>query len=74
MHDGTILSQMAWVGMRADLQECEIVQENVESFPVQEILGRFLSKDYFIDMEVLDPLYYGLPVSRKRLYVKMPLA
>ena len=59
--------------MRQDLQEAEVVQENVDSFPVGEMLGRFLGSAYFIDVEILDPLFYGLPVSRRRLYVKLTL-
>ena len=59
--------------MRLDLQECEVTQENVESFPVEEVLGRFLGGTYFLDREILDPLFYGLPISRRRLYVKMHL-
>ena len=53
------------------MEECEIVQENVESFPVAEVLGRFLGHKYFIDKEIYDPLFYGLPISRRRLYVKL---
>ena len=62
---------MAFMALRLDLQEAEITQENVDSFPVQELIGRFMSQTYFIDQEVLDPLFYGMPVSRRRLYVKL---
>lgn len=72
--DITILFQLAWMAMRLDLQESEVIQENVESFPVKELLERFLGSTYYIDMEILDPLFYGFPISRRRLYVKLPLA
>ena len=65
---------MAWMAMRLDMQEADVVQENVESFPVAEMLGRFLGSVYHIDQEVLDPVFYGLPISRRRLYVKLPLS
>ena len=55
------------------MEEAEVIQENVDSFPVQELIGRFMSHIYFVDQEVLDPLFYGMPVSRRRLYVKMCL-
>ena len=59
------------MALRLEMEETEVVQENVESFPVQELLGRFMSQKYYVDLEVLDPLFYGMPVSRRRLYVKM---
>ena len=61
------------MALRLEMEEAEVVQENVESFPVAELIGRFMSPKYFIDLEVLDPLFYGMPVSRRRLYVKMLL-
>ena len=59
------------MALRLEMEEAEVVQENVESFPVAELIGRFMSPKYFIDLEVLDPLFYGMPVSRRRLYVKL---
>ncbi|CAE7259718.1 unnamed protein product [Symbiodinium sp. KB8] len=69
--DVTIIYQICFMALRLEMEETEVVQENVESFPVQELLGRFMSQKYYVDLEVLDPLFYGMPVSRRRLYVKM---
>ena len=69
--DVTIIYQICFMALRLEMEEAEVVQENVESFPVAELIGRFMSQAYFIDQEILDPLFYGMPVSRRRLYVKL---
>lgn len=61
------------MALRLELEEAEVDQENVEAFPVAELMGRFLGSNYFIDQEVMDPLFYGMPVSRRRLYLKLHL-
>lgn len=46
------------------------------SFPVSfsdTSIERFLGRKYFIDQEILDPLFYGMPVSRRRLFLKLTL-
>ena len=41
-HDVTVIYQIAFVALRAELEETEIDQENVESFPVSELIERLL--------------------------------
>ena len=40
--DVTIIFQIAWMAIRMEMEEWEIDQENVESFPVAELIGRSL--------------------------------
>ena len=152
--DVTIIYQVAFMALRCELEEREVDQENVESFPTAELMGRrntwcaglwnekychtatpdgsvatyvvkwscelwscepmnqwpmiqpptitififmlfsvnslsrlttpswslafvrlgfnrFLGHKYYIDQEIFDPLFYGMPVSRRRLYIKL---
>ena len=50
------------------LQPPEFTSENVEGFPVKEILVRFLSHIYDIQVAVIDSVNFGLPVARLRSY------
>ena len=68
--DKTVIPFCAWVGMRLLLQEPDITQENVKQFnPV--LLGKFLSKYYFIDSEVLCPSSYGWSSRRERRWTRL---
>ena len=50
------------------LQPPEFTSENVEGFPVKEILVRFLSHIYDIQVAVIDSVNFGLAVARLRSY------
>ena len=50
------------------MQPSEFTSENVVSFPVREVLQRFLGDLYDISVVQMDSVAYGLPVARLRSY------
>ena len=61
---------LAWISLRLLLQETQIIQENVKSFP-PSILFEFLGHLYHIEIVTLDSLMFAIPQHRERQYVMM---
>ena len=56
--DGNVLSLLAWIGLRLEVQETEITLENVPQFPT-ETLNRLLGTLYHVEAVNLDPRMFG---------------
>eukprot|EP00969_Alexandrium_andersonii_P067458 2975894-Alexandrium_andersonii.AAC.1 len=69
-HGQTTLYLMAWLGLRLQLQEPTVVQENVVSFPPQ-LISQFLSEFYYIDIIVVDSAEFGFAATRVRKWCVM---
>lgn len=67
MEGGAALHFLAWVSMRRCLEECWVLQENVEGFQ-PSVLEELLGDIYNISTIVVCPTMYGWPVSRRRRY------
>ena len=58
---------LAFLGMRIDLQEPEVIIENVIRFPAS-IISEFLGPLYHIDMASIAPTEVGFPCDRDRAF------
>ena len=70
LNDATSIHLLAWMGLRRQLQEADIVQENVTSFPVS-VLNHYLGDLYFIDHMKMGPEEFGWAILRDRQFVKL---
>ena len=68
--DVETLNLLAWVGLRIELQEADVTQENVEGCAT-DVFSRFLGPLYWIDKVLCDPTSYGWPVARSRQFLRM---
>ena len=58
------------VALRRTLQEPDVTQENVCSFPGR-VLDDLLGDMYFIECVQIDATAFGLPATRKRQFMRM---
>jgi hypothetical protein len=68
-HDENIIYTLAWLGLRNELQEGDVTQENVDGFPI-ELFSRFMSFFYYLEPLVLDSTQFGSSGARKRLWIR----
>lgn len=60
---------LAWIGMRLECQEGDILQENVPNSDCS-LFKRFLFHLYFMDVWVGDPTTFGWPFARSRQFIR----
>ncbi len=68
--DRDIIYTLAWIGLRRELQEADITQENVISFPIS-LINNLLGDLYHCDAITLDSTNFGLPCARERQYIRL---
>ncbi len=67
LEGGTLPAFLAWMLLRAAIQETYILHENVSGFCVNT-LAKPLERWYDVESQILDAYAFGWPVSRKRRY------
>jgi site-specific DNA-cytosine methylase len=67
--DENIIYTLAWLGLRNELQEGDVTQENVDGFPI-ELFTRFMNFFYFLEPLVVDSTQFGSAGARKRLWIR----
>ena len=70
MTDQDAVHFLAWVALRRTLQESDVTQENVESFPVS-ILQDLLGDLYHLEPIVLEASWFGSSAGGRRQFVRM---
>ena len=68
--DGDILYTLSWVALRRLLQESDVTQENVRSFPVK-VIADLLSDLYHVDSCVMEAIDFGSPCARARQFIRL---
>lgn len=68
--DRDTIYTLAWIGLRRELQEPDVTQENVVSFPVS-MINNLLGDLYHVDTVTLDSTNFGLPCARERQYIRL---
>ena len=68
--DTDVIYSLCWCALRRTLQESDITQENVESFPIR-FIADLLEDMYHLTAITLDASNFGTPCNRRRQFIRL---